>query len=86
VLVTQGDADTINPPSFGLAVFEQARPPRYLLVIEGGGHLPPLQPGSRWFPGVVAVTLAFLDAYDGSGPASAIPAAARYPGLSLRSG
>jgi dienelactone hydrolase len=63
LLVTQGDADTINPPSYGYQVWQAATSPKYLLVLHGGGHLPPLQAGSVWLPGVEAVTLAFLDAY-----------------------
>ncbi|HWE67971.1 MAG TPA: hypothetical protein VG298_15120, partial [Acidimicrobiales bacterium] len=63
ILVTQGDADTINPPSYGYQVWQAANSPKFLLVLHGGGHLPPLQPGSVWLPGVEAVTLAFLDAY-----------------------
>jgi dienelactone hydrolase len=87
LLVTQGDADTINPPSYGLAAYRLAEPPKYLLVLRGGGHLPPLEAGSPWLPGLEAVSEAFLAAYvAGSAPPSAIAAAAAgNPLLSLES-
>jgi pimeloyl-ACP methyl ester carboxylesterase len=77
ILVTQGDADTINPPAWGGQTWQQAASPKYLLILHGGGHLPPLQAGSAWLPGVEAVTEAFLDAYVGGfAPASNVTAAA----------
>jgi pimeloyl-ACP methyl ester carboxylesterase len=63
MLVTQGDADTINPPSYGYTTYQDGSSPKFLLVIKGGGHLPPLQAGSGWLPGIESVTEAFLDAY-----------------------
>lgn len=63
ILVTQGDADTINPPDYGYQTYSLASSPKYLLVIHGAEHLPPLEAGSRWLPGVEAATEAFLDAY-----------------------
>ena len=63
MLVTQGDADTINPPSYGYTTYQDGSSPRYLLVLKGGGHLPPVQAGSAWLPGIEAVTEAFLDTY-----------------------
>ena len=63
LLVTQGDADTINPFSYGSTTYQDAAAPKYFLVLKGGGHLPPLQSGSAWLPGLEAVTEAFLDAY-----------------------
>ena len=76
ILVTQGDADTISPPRRGQQTWQQAAPPKYFLILHGGGHLPPLQTGSAWLPGVEATTEAFLDAYvadddGGSGVATA---------------
>ncbi len=77
LLVTQGDADTVNPPALGRRLYDSAGPPRYLLVLHGGGHLPPLQAGSAWLPGIEAVTEAFLDAYAArTAPAAALAAAA----------
>lgn len=85
LLITQGDADTINPPALAYQLYDSARPPRFLLILRGGGHLPPLQAGSAWLPGIEAVTEAFLDAYDaGTAPVSQVGAtAAAYPLLSL---
>jgi pimeloyl-ACP methyl ester carboxylesterase len=88
ILITQGDADTITPPALGQQTWQQAAPPKYFLVIHGGGHLPPLQAGSAWLPGIEAASKAFLDAYlAGDGAASAVAAAvSNAPLLSLRSG
>lgn len=87
MLVAQGDADDINPPSYGYAVWQQAASPKYLLVMRGAGHLPGFQPGP-WLPGVEAVTETFLDAYlAGDATGAAISArAAGNPYLSIRSG
>lgn len=63
MLVTQGDQDTINPPSYGYQVYTEGTSPKYLLVLRGGGHLPPIESGSAWLPGIEAVTEAFLDCY-----------------------
>ena len=47
------------------------------LVLHGGGHLPPLEAGSAWLPGVEAETEAFLDAYvAGDGTVARVVAAA----------
>lgn len=67
LLVTQGDADTINPPSYGSTTYQDATSPKYYLVLRGGGHLPPVESGSPWLPGIEAVTEAFLDSYVASG-------------------
>lgn len=63
MLVTQGDRDTINPPAYGYQVYTEGTSPKYLLVLRGGGHLPPLEAGSPWLAGIEAVTEAFLDCY-----------------------
>jgi fermentation-respiration switch protein FrsA (DUF1100 family) len=77
MLVTQGDKDTINPPSWGYQVFTQGSSPKFLLVLKGGGHLPPLEAGSAWLPGIEAVTEAFFDCYVAhDAPGSAIGAGA----------
>jgi predicted dienelactone hydrolase len=88
ILVGQGDADTINPPSYGAATFQQAAEPKYFVQFHGAGHLPPLEAGSPWRAGVDALTQAFLDAYlAGDRPASGIQSAApHYPQLSLEMG
>jgi acetyl esterase/lipase len=82
ILFTQGDADTINPPSYGYSAFADASPPKYLEILHGGGHLPPLEQGSPWLPTVGAVTEAFLDAYvAGDAPVSAVLASGSHPPL-----
>ena len=82
ILFTQGDADTINPPSYGYSAFADASPPKYLEVLHGGGHLPPLEQGSPWLPTLCSVTEAFLDAYvAGDAPVSAVLAAGNHPPL-----
>ena len=65
MLVTQGDHDTINPPSYGYQVYNQGAAPKYLLVLKGGEHLPPLEAGSAWLAGIELVTEAFVDCYAG---------------------
>ena len=63
MLVTQGDHDIINPPSYGYQVYAQGSSPKYLLVLKGGEHLPPLEAGSAWLTGIELVTEAFVDCY-----------------------
>ena len=63
VLAIQGDADPINPPADGVAVYTQAAPPRYLLRLLGGGHLPPFDDTTPYQPIVERVTTDFLDRY-----------------------
>ena len=88
ILVAQGDADTTNPPSYGLQTWQQAAPPKYLLEIKGGGHLPPFEAGSVWLPGIESITETFLDSYlaGDAGTASITTTAGRYNGLYLRTG
>jgi len=63
MLVIQGDADPVNPPSRGYRTWQDATSPKDLEVLHGAGHLQPLEPGSQWLPVVERVTDAFLDAY-----------------------
>lgn len=88
ILVAQGDADPINPPSNGIATFQQAASPKYLLTIHGGGHLAPLEAGSAWLAGIEAVSLAFLDAYLAADapPSGILSAGASFPDLSVTTG
>lgn len=87
-LVVQGDADSTNPPPLGYSTWDQAASPKYLLVLQGAGHLPPFEAGSAWLPGVEHVTEAFLDAFVARDAAvgSVATSASGYPGLSLRAG
>ncbi len=73
ILVVHGDADSIDPYEKGKAVYDQARSPRYLLTLLGGGHLPPLTGGSEYREVVDKTTIDFLDAYVAhTGPAAAL--------------
>lgn len=65
LLAIQGDADPINPPPDGYAVYDQASPPRFLLRLLGGGHLPPFDNTTPFQPVVDRVTLDFLDRFVG---------------------
>ena len=72
LLAIQGDADPINPPADGYAVFQQASAPRFLLRLLGGGHLPPFDGTTAYQPVVERVTVDFLDRFvAGSGSSSA---------------
>ena len=76
ILVTQGDVDAVNVSTNGAQVYAAAAPPKYLAVLNGGGHLEPLESGSEWFPALANVTTAFLDLYlNGRGSPSTILAA-----------
>ncbi len=82
LLVTQGDADTINRPSRGRRTWAEAATPKYLAILHGGGHLGPLEEGSRWLPAVEATTEAFLRVYvAGHGRPASIVAAGSDPPL-----
>ena len=63
LLVAQGDRDTINPPALGLATYQRAAPPRWLVRLDGADHLAPFTGQSVWAPVVDQVTIAFLDRY-----------------------
>jgi fermentation-respiration switch protein FrsA (DUF1100 family) len=63
LLATQGTADTINPPSFTHAFFDNAPRPKFLLDLLGAPHLGPYT-GEQPFTSIVGrVTIAFLDHY-----------------------
>jgi fermentation-respiration switch protein FrsA (DUF1100 family) len=63
LLVVQGDDDDIDPYENGVAVYEQASAPRFLLTLLGGGHLPPFLDGSDYLDAVDRVAVDFLDRY-----------------------
>jgi len=82
LLVTQGDADTINPEIQGVQTWDAAASPKYLAILHGAGHLPPLEAGSPWLSGIEATTEAFLRAYlTGTGTPSHVVAAGTDPPL-----
>jgi dienelactone hydrolase len=63
VLFGQSDADTVNPYGLGLAAYQQAPGPRFLLVLHGADHLSPFAGQTPWAPVVDRVTIDFLDRY-----------------------
>jgi dienelactone hydrolase len=63
LLATQGTADPINKPSETSELFGAARQPKYLLSLEGAGHLPPYTYEQPQLEIVERVTITFLYAY-----------------------
>jgi dienelactone hydrolase len=63
LLATQGNADTINPPSLTREFFQAARRPKYALSLQGAEHLAPYTSGEPQLAIVERVTIAFLDGY-----------------------
>ncbi len=63
ILVAHGDEDSIDPYEQGVAVYDQASSPRFLLTLLGGDHLPPFTQGSRYQDVVDKTTVDFLDTY-----------------------
>jgi fermentation-respiration switch protein FrsA (DUF1100 family) len=77
LLAVQGTADRINPPVYTHDLFLAVGRPKFLLLLDGAGHLPPYtRPGAK-FAEVVRVSVAFLDHYLGDGSLAAIDRAAR---------
>ncbi len=82
VLITQGDADSINPTVLGQQVYGQVRSPKYFLDLLGGGHLPPVEAGSAWLPTIDAVAEDFLNLYvAGGGSPTDLVRDGNHPGL-----
>jgi acetyl esterase/lipase len=82
ILITQGDADTINPLKYGEQTWAEAARPKYLAILHGAGHLPPLEIGSPWLPAIEATTDAFLRTYlAGEAPPASIVVAGSDPPL-----
>lgn len=85
LLVVQGDADPVNPPSCSTAIYDAAPSPKYYLDLLGATHLVPYEtPTSAWEPVVATVTTDFLQAVlDGRAQAgSALDAAGNVAGIS----
>ena len=83
LLLLNGTADGINPWSFSQRLYDDSRPPKLLVAIDGGGHLEPFTSGPQR-PAVVALSAAFLHGYLGQPVALAdvVPLASR-DGLSV---
>ncbi|MDA8261464.1 MAG: hypothetical protein M0Z47_01395 [Actinomycetota bacterium] len=63
MLVVQGSADTINPPAASQQIYTQAPSPKYLLWLQGAGHLDAYTEPSSYEAVVAAVTVDFLNGY-----------------------
>jgi fermentation-respiration switch protein FrsA (DUF1100 family) len=63
LLATQGSADPINHPYETSEFFTAARPPKFLLSLEGASHLPPYTYEQPQLGVVEHVTISFLRAY-----------------------
>lgn len=62
LLAAQGTGDTINVPEDTTQLYEDARPPKYLLLLLGADHLEPYTARTPWEKVVVRASIAFLDA------------------------
>ncbi len=77
-LVMQGTADPISPESVALRVYAIAKPPKYLLLLKGAGHLPPFSGTSASGTVVREMSIEFLNRYIGGGSGTiAVPAGQR---------
>ena len=63
LLATQGTADTINPPWMTHQFYDPAGPPKFLLELNGAGHLPPYTEPGVTLDTVARGTTAFLNCY-----------------------
>lgn len=63
LLVTQGTADTVNPPSASTQIFDAAPSPKYLVLLEGADHLAPYTAVDPWEKVVLKSSLAFFASY-----------------------
>jgi fermentation-respiration switch protein FrsA (DUF1100 family) len=63
LLVVHGDEDDIDSYENGVAVYDQATAPRFLVTLVGAGHLPPFLEGSAYLDAVDTVAVDFLDHY-----------------------
>ncbi len=72
LLAVQGTADRINPQRYARQLFRAVARPKFLLLLQGAGHLGPYTvPGTR-LAAVERISIAFLDHYLGDGSPDAI--------------
>lgn len=81
LLAVQGTADRINSPAATEAFFRRVARPKYLLSLQGAGHLPPYSSNARQLAVVERVTIAFLDHYLRHGSLRRLLAAGNSPGI-----
>lgn len=63
LLATQGTADTVNPPHFTYAFYNQAPRPKFLLTLPDASHLAPYTTGTPQLSIVERVTVDFFNRY-----------------------
>lgn len=87
LLAVQGTADAINPPGYTNSFFSEAPRPKYLLCLEGAGHLQPYTAVNAYEQVTSSVTIDFFDRWL-YGSAASLPkmlAAGTVPGLAVYS-
>lgn len=84
LLAVQGTADTVNPPGYTNSYFSDAPQPKYLLCLEGAGHLQPYTTVNAYQQITTAVTTDFFDRwlYGAAGSLTRMLSAGTVPGLS----
>lgn len=70
LLVTQGTADTVNPPIDSTQIYGAAPSPKYLVLLQGADHLAPYTEVNPWEQVVLKTSLAFFATYLKGQPAS----------------
>jgi dienelactone hydrolase len=82
LLATQGTADDINPPAATYQFYDPAPPPKFLLLLNGAGHLPPYSSDHAALSVVERVSTDFLAHYlQGRGTLTAMEHAGQVPGI-----
>lgn len=86
LLVTQGSADTVNPPADSQQIFAQAPPTKYYLNLVGADHLAPYTANDPYEQTVLGVSVAFFDFYlKGVGTTSGLATLGNVAGVSTLS-
>ena len=63
VMVIQGTADTINPPSYGDRLYATTGSPKSYLQLIGAPHLEPWSTANQWHGIIEAAMVDWLDAW-----------------------
>ena len=87
LMVVQGTADTINPPSCSVQLYNAAPAPKYFLSLLGAAHEPPYLDPGPYRSVVEATTTDFLNGYLKSRPSAltALGTAGSVPGVATTS-
>lgn len=81
LLAVQGTDDHVNDAENADVVYHAVERPKFLLWLNGAGHLPPYTTPSRALATVESTTIAFLDHYLRGAPLRGLPAAAGRYGI-----